>query len=61
MLAGLSAIISSLEVNISHLEASSTEDKKAHITFILQVKDKKQLSGLTRKIAQLEGVLRVSR
>jgi guanosine-3',5'-bis(diphosphate) 3'-pyrophosphohydrolase len=61
MLASLSAIISSLEVNISHLEASSTEDKKAHITFILEVKDKKQLSGLTRKIAQLEGVLRVSR
>jgi len=61
MLASLSAIISSVEVNISHLEASSTEDKKAHITFILEVRDKKQLSGLTRKIAQLEGVLRVSR
>jgi len=61
MLASLSAIISSMEVNISHLEASSTEDKKAHITFILEVRDKSQLSGLTRKIAQLEGVLRVSR
>jgi GTP pyrophosphokinase len=61
MLASLSAIISSVEVNISHLEASSTEDKKAHITFILEVKDKSQLLGLTRKIAQLEGVLKVSR
>ncbi len=61
MLASLSAIISSVEVNISHLEASSTEDKKAHITFILEVQDKNQLTGLTLRIAQLEGVLRVSR
>lgn len=61
MLASLSAIISSVEINISHLEASSTDDKKAHITFILEVKDKSQLSGLTRRIAQLEGVLKVSR
>lgn len=61
MLASLSAVISSEEVNISNLEASSTEDKKAHITFILQVKDKSQLLGLTKKIAQMEGVLKVSR
>jgi guanosine-3',5'-bis(diphosphate) 3'-pyrophosphohydrolase len=61
ILANLSALISSFNVNISHLEASSTEDKKAHITFILEVKDKNQLSGLTQKIAQLEGVLKVSR
>jgi guanosine-3',5'-bis(diphosphate) 3'-pyrophosphohydrolase len=61
MLASLSAVISSVEINISHLEASSTEDKKACITFILQVKDKNQLSRLTQKLAQLDGVLRVSR
>jgi guanosine-3',5'-bis(diphosphate) 3'-pyrophosphohydrolase len=61
ILANISALISSVNVNISHLEASSTEDKTAHITFILEVKDKSQLSGLTQKIAQIEGVLRVSR
>ncbi len=61
MLASLSALISSVNVNISNVTAVSTEDKKAHITFILQVKDKGQLSGLTQKIAQIEGVLRVSR
>jgi guanosine-3',5'-bis(diphosphate) 3'-pyrophosphohydrolase len=61
ILANLSALISSVNVNISHLEASSTEDKKAHITFILEVKDKDQLSGLVQKIAQMEGVLKVSR
>jgi guanosine-3',5'-bis(diphosphate) 3'-pyrophosphohydrolase len=61
ILANLSALISSVDVNISHIEASSTEDKKAHIRFILEVKDKSQLSGLTQKIAQMEGVLKVSR
>ncbi|NCO67657.1 MAG: GTP pyrophosphokinase [Nitrospirae bacterium CG_4_10_14_0_8_um_filter_41_23] len=61
ILANLSALISSVNVNISHIKASSTEDKKAHITFIIEVRDKSQLSGLTQKIAQMEGVLKVSR
>jgi GTP pyrophosphokinase len=61
ILANLSALISSVNVNISHIEATSTEDKKAHIRFTLEVKDKSQLSGLTQKIAQMEGVLKVSR
>lgn len=61
ILASLSALISSVNVNISNVTATSTEDKKAHITFILDVKDKNQLSGLTQKIAQIEGILKVSR
>ena len=61
ILAGLSALISSFNINISSVKASSTEDKKAHITFILGVKDKSQLAGISQKIAQLEGVLKVAR
>jgi guanosine-3',5'-bis(diphosphate) 3'-pyrophosphohydrolase len=61
ILANLSALISSVNINISHVEASSTEYKKAYIIFILEVKDKSQLSGLTQKIAQMEGVLKVNR
>lgn len=61
ILASLSAVISSVNVNISNATVNSTEDKKSHITFILEVKDKSQLWGLTQRIAQLEGVLRVSR
>ncbi|MEW6584764.1 MAG: RelA/SpoT AH/RIS domain-containing protein, partial [Nitrospirota bacterium] len=61
MLAGLSALISSVDVNISSVKASITEDKKGHIVFILEVKDRVQLSALTQKIAQLEGVLRIAR
>lgn len=61
ILANLSALISSVNINISHVEASSTEDKKAHISFILEVKDKNQLMALTQKIVQMEGVLKVKR
>jgi len=61
ILANLSALISSVNINIRHLEASSTSDKNAHIGFILEVKDKKQLAALMQKIASVEGVLRVKR
>lgn len=61
ILASLSALISSVNINISNATVNSTEDKKSHITFILEVKDRSQLSGLTQKIAQLEGVLKVIR
>ena len=61
ILANLSALISSLEINISHLEAMSTQDKRGHITFIIEVKDLNQLKILIQKINQMEGVLRVKR
>jgi GTP diphosphokinase / guanosine-3',5'-bis(diphosphate) 3'-diphosphatase len=61
ILASLSAQISSVNINISNATVNSTEDKKSHIAFILEVKDRSQLSGLTQKIAQLEGVIKVRR
>ncbi|GAB4413808.1 MAG: bifunctional (p)ppGpp synthetase/guanosine-3',5'-bis(diphosphate) 3'-pyrophosphohydrolase [Thermodesulfovibrionales bacterium] len=61
ILANLSALISSVNVNISHIEANGTQDKKAHIVFNLDIRDKTQLTGLMQKIAQTDGVLRVKR
>ncbi|MEW6108533.1 MAG: bifunctional (p)ppGpp synthetase/guanosine-3',5'-bis(diphosphate) 3'-pyrophosphohydrolase [Nitrospirota bacterium] len=61
ILANLSALISSVNININHLEATSTQDKKAHITFIIEVKDSSQLKALVQKISQMEGILRVRR
>ncbi len=61
IIADLSALISSVNVNISYVEANTTQDKKAYINFNLDVKDKVQLTGLMQKIAQTEGVLRVKR
>ncbi len=61
ILANLSVLISSVNINISHLEATSTQDKKGHITFIIEVKDSSQVKALIHKISQMEGVLRVKR
>lgn len=61
VLADLSALISSMNVNISHVEASASLDMKAHITMNIDVKDKLQLTALMQKISQTEGVLRVRR
>ncbi|MFZ2197268.1 MAG: ACT domain-containing protein, partial [Thermodesulfovibrionales bacterium] len=61
ILASLSALISSLNINISHLEAMSTQDKRGHITFIMEIKDLVQLKTLIQKINQMEGVIRVKR
>jgi GTP diphosphokinase / guanosine-3',5'-bis(diphosphate) 3'-diphosphatase len=62
ILANLSSLISSVDININHLEAStSTQEKKGHITFIIEVKDISQLRVLIQKISQMEGILRVKR
>ncbi|MBI5639082.1 MAG: bifunctional (p)ppGpp synthetase/guanosine-3',5'-bis(diphosphate) 3'-pyrophosphohydrolase [Nitrospirae bacterium] len=62
ILANLSSLISSININISHLEANtSTQDRKGHITFIVEVKDISQFRTLIQKISQMEGVIRVKR
>lgn len=61
MLANLTALITALNVNIRTVEADSTTERRAYISFILEVKDKKQLNGLIQKITSMDGVLRVIR
>lgn len=61
ILANISSLISSFNVNISGVKAFSTPDKRAHLELILQVKDKVQLSGIIQKILQMEGILNVKR
>ncbi|MBI4654009.1 MAG: bifunctional (p)ppGpp synthetase/guanosine-3',5'-bis(diphosphate) 3'-pyrophosphohydrolase [Nitrospirae bacterium] len=61
VLADLSAVISAANVNIHHIDASATHDKQAHIGFILEVKDKKQLDNLLKKLTQVNGVIEVTR
>lgn len=61
VLAELSALISSVNVNISHMTATTTQDKKANILLNLDIRDRGQLNGIIQKIAQTEGVIRVKR
>lgn len=61
ILANLSVLISSVNININHLEVTTSQDMKGHITFIIGVKDLMQLKTLIQKISQMEGILRVRR
>jgi len=61
ILANISALVSSVNINITHLEAVSNQDRGGLITFVIGVRDLKQLRGLIQKITQMEGILRVSR
>jgi guanosine-3',5'-bis(diphosphate) 3'-pyrophosphohydrolase len=61
ILADLTAVISGANVNISHLQAMSTHDKRALLEFTLEVKNRNQIVSLINKISQLDGVLSVRR
>ncbi|MDA8090670.1 MAG: bifunctional (p)ppGpp synthetase/guanosine-3',5'-bis(diphosphate) 3'-pyrophosphohydrolase [Nitrospiraceae bacterium] len=61
IVANLSAAISSLNINIHHMEAVTNQLQKARISFLLEVKDRSQLNSVTQKLMQLEGVTSVRR
>jgi len=61
ILADLSAIISANNININHIDASTTRDKQAHFNFILEVKNKPQLNEIIKKLLQVNGVIEIKR
>jgi len=60
-LANLSSLISSANVNIMFLKASSTPDKRALFELTLEIKNRSQLNNLVNKISQMDGILNVRR
>lgn len=61
LLASVSSSITSSEANISHADISTTEEKKAVLNFVIEVKDLSHLERVIQKIEQLSGVLQVRR
>lgn len=61
LLAELSAVLSTNNININHLEASATHEKQALFDFILEIRDKKQLDQTIKKMALINGVIEVKR
>lgn len=61
LLAELSAVLSTNNVNINHLDASTTHEKQALFNFILDIRDKRQLDLIVRKITQIQGIIDVKR
>ncbi len=61
LLAELSAVLSINNVNINHLEASTTHEQQALFNFILDIRDKRQLDDVIKKLSQINGVIEVKR
>jgi GTP pyrophosphokinase len=61
LLAELSAVLSTNNININHLDASSTHEQQALFNFVLEFKDKRQLDQIARKLTQVNGVIEVRR
>ncbi|MBI3592697.1 MAG: bifunctional (p)ppGpp synthetase/guanosine-3',5'-bis(diphosphate) 3'-pyrophosphohydrolase [Nitrospirae bacterium] len=61
ILANLTALISAADVNISHLKAVTTHDKRAFLELTLEIKNRSQINNLVNKISQMEGILGVWR
>ncbi len=61
LLAELSALLSTNNININHLDASATHEKQALFNFILEFKDKRQLDQIMKKMSQINGVIEVRR
>lgn len=61
ILASLSALITSANINISSLKANSTHDKRALFEFTLEIKNRNQLIHLLNKISQMDGIVSVRR
>jgi GTP pyrophosphokinase len=61
ILANLSALITSANINISSLKANSTHDKRALFEFTIEIKNRNQLLNLLNKISQMDGIVNVRR
>ncbi len=61
ILANLSSLITSANVNISSLKANATHDKMAVFEITLEIKNRNQLTTLANKISQMDGIVNVRR
>ncbi len=61
VLADMSAAISTENVNMSHIDATTTHESKARFNLILAIKDKAQLVNVLKKLSKVKGVLEAKR
>ncbi len=61
LLANVSSSISALEANITHAEASQTEEREAMLNFTLDIRDVEHLNKVIKNIEGISGVLDVKR
>jgi len=61
MLGSVSSAISAAEANITHAEATVSEDRRGQLNFTLDIRDVEHLNRIIKSIEKLNGVASVSR
>ncbi len=61
ILTAMTAAIADYDINVRHVDAGSSGERKAYANFLLDVRDRRQLDAVLRKLNQISGVISVSR
>ena len=61
ILTSITSVISELKVNVRHVDAGATADRRAYANFVLEVKDRQMLDQVLRKLSRIRGIISVSR
>jgi GTP pyrophosphokinase len=61
LLAEVSAVLSTNNVNINHIDASATHEKQALFNLILEIRNRQQLDEILKKLYQINGVIEIRR
>lgn len=61
VLAGVSSAIAACNSNISRATVTTSQDKKAHLDFTVEIRDVKHLNDIMHRVENLRGVLSVER
>ncbi|MBI5189659.1 MAG: bifunctional (p)ppGpp synthetase/guanosine-3',5'-bis(diphosphate) 3'-pyrophosphohydrolase [Nitrospirae bacterium] len=61
LLANVSTAIAAADSNISHADVTTSEDKRAVLNFVIEIKDTKHLERVMKKVGQVDGVVNVKR
>ena len=61
MLAQISSAITSAKANINHADITTTEDRKALLNFVIDIKDTSQIENVLKNIRRISGTLQARR
>ena len=61
MLAQISSAITSAKANINHADITTTEDRKALLNFLIDIKDTSQIDQVLKNIRRISGVIQARR
>ena len=61
MLAQISSAITTAKANINHADITTTEDRKAFLNFVIDIKDTSQIEKVLKNIRRISGIIQARR